>query len=364
MTGGDWAASAAALARRLRDSGDLTDPAWAAAVAETPRHVLVPKAYQQGGDGNWVEVDTCESGLAYSTTTLVTALDEAGRPVSSSTKPDLMVRMLEALELTQGQRVLEIGTGTGYNAALLAHRLGDENVCSVDVAPELVRTAGQRLAEIGRRPRLGAVDGIGGWPEHGRYDRIIATCAVPRVPPAWLDQVSAGGKVLVDVKVNTGAGNLVLLAKHEDRLEGRFTKRWAAFMAMRHDGDAEPAEASKVEGHNDRKTTAPARPWDDYREVWFVAGRGLPTGLRYGYTLDPVTRQPTASTLRAPDGSWCRVSEGIVSEGGPTPLWAEVERAYEWWRDQGSPGWERFGLTVTGTAQTLWLDEPGRPVHC
>jgi hypothetical protein len=184
------------------------------------------------------------------------------------------------------------------------------------------------------------------------------------VPPAWLDQVTEGGKVLVDVKVNTGAGNLVLLTKREDRLEGRFTKRWAAFMAMRHDGDVEPVEAPKAAGHADRETTAPERPWDDHREAWFLAGRALPAGLRYGYTLDPTTRQPTASVLRSPDGSWCHVCEGVVSEGGPTPLWALVERAYEWWRGQGGPGWERFGLTVGANAQTLWLDEPGRAVHC
>jgi protein-L-isoaspartate(D-aspartate) O-methyltransferase len=359
----DWATQAAALAKRLRDSGDLTDPAWAAAVAETPRHVLVPRAYQQGADGGWAEVDTLASGLAYSTTTLVTQVAD-GRPVSSSTKPDLMVRMLAALDVRDGQRVLEIGTGTGYNAALLAHRLGDENVCSVDVDPGLVRTARDRLAEIARRPRLRAVDGVGGWPEHGPYDRIIATCAVPQVPTAWLDQVTAGGKVLVDVKVNTGAGNLVLLAKREDRLEGRFTKRWAAFMAMRHADDVEPVDAPKSEGRATRETAAPARPWDDHREVWFLACRRLPAALRYGYALDPVTRQPTASTLRAPDGSWCHIREGVIEEGGPTPLWAEVERAYGWWRGQGEPGWQRFGLTVTADAQTLWLDEPGQPVQC
>jgi protein-L-isoaspartate(D-aspartate) O-methyltransferase len=363
VTGEDWAARAAALAERLRDSGDLTDPAWVAAVAGTPRHVLVPKACQQGGDGNWAEVDTYESGLAYSTTTLVTRVVD-GRPLSSSTKPDLMVRMLEILDVRDGQRVLEIGTGTGYNAALLAHRLGDENVCSVDVDPDLVRTARERLAGFGRRPRLGVVDGGGGWPEHGPYDRIIATCAVPEVPSAWLGQLPEGGKVLVDVKVNTGAGNLVLLTKREDRLEGRFTKRWAAFMAMRHEGDVEPVEQPKAQRRSTRETAAPAMPWDDHREAWFLACRRLPKGLRYGYALDPATRRPTAATLRAPDGSWCRISEGVVSEGGPTPLWAEVERAYKWWLGQGGPGWERFGLTVSGNARVLWLDEPGRPVHC
>lgn len=359
----DWRREAAGLAGRLGEAGDLTDAAWAAAVAGTPRHVLVPRAYRQREDGGWEEVDTVESGLAYSTTTLVTELDGDGRPVSSSTKPDLMVRMLEELDVRDGHRVLEIGTGTGYNAALLAHRLGDERVYSVDVDPRLVATAGKRLAEFGCRPRLAAKDGIGGWPEHGPYDRIIATCAVPSVPSAWIGQVAEGGKVLVDVKVNTGAGNLVLLTRHEDRLEGRFTKRWAAFMGMRHDVQTvKTVESPKAAGERQRTTTAPRRPWDDHREVWFLAGLGLPKEIRYGYVLDPATREPTASMLRAPDGSWCEVGDGGVREAGPTPLWAEVERAYRTWRDWGEPGWERLGLTVTPDGQWWWLDEPSRRI--
>ncbi|QUQ66679.1 methyltransferase domain-containing protein [Kutzneria sp. CA-103260] len=355
MTGTEWETDAAALAERLTKAGDLRDPAWVAAVAETPRHLLVPTAYEQGADGGWAEVGARE--LAYSTATLVTRVED-GRPVSSSTKPDLMVRMLEALEVEDGDRVLEIGTGTGYNAALLAHRLGDGNVYSVDVDREIVKTARERLAGFGCRPHLAAVDGIGGWPEHGPYDRIIATCAVPRIPKAWLDQVTVGGKVLVDVKVNTGAGNLVLLEKRNDRLEGRFTERWAAFMAMRHDGDIEPVRAVKAEGGQERETAAPERPWDGHREVWFLAALELPAGMRYGYVLDPVTRRPTGSSLQAPDGSWCRVSEGVVTEAGATGLWSEVERAYEAWCGWGRPGWGRFGLTVTEQGQRLWLDGP------
>ncbi|MDQ3760731.1 MAG: hypothetical protein M3460_03270 [Actinomycetota bacterium] len=125
----DWADYAAALASALTDSGDLHAPAWAAAIATTPAIGWCPPPTQQQPDGSWAAIDTTNGeglALVYSPTTLGTEVDTEGRAVSSSTKPDLMVRMLETLDIQQGHRVLEIGTGTGYNAALLAHRLGDE----------------------------------------------------------------------------------------------------------------------------------------------------------------------------------------------------------------------------------------------
>lgn len=123
--------------------------------------------------------------LVYSPVTLTTALADWGThqvAVSSSTKPDLMLRMLETLDVQDGHRVLEIGTGSGYNAALLAHRLGDDQVFSIDVDHELVDAARRRLDRIGRRPTLITGDGVNGLPEHAPYDRIIATCSVPAVP--------------------------------------------------------------------------------------------------------------------------------------------------------------------------------------
>ena len=213
MTGttADWTAHAAKLVAALTDSGDLHDPTWAMALAAIPRHLLVPTAYEQQSDGSWSEIDTSGPGLAlaYSTTTLVTEIDAQGRAVSSSTKPDLMVRMLEALDVHTGHRVLEIGTGTGYNAALLTHRLGADNVFSIDVDADLVSTARQRLAAIRCHPRLDTHDGIDGWPEHAPYDRIIATCSVPLIPWSWAHQTAVGGKVLADLKLGTGAGNVV-----------------------------------------------------------------------------------------------------------------------------------------------------------
>jgi protein-L-isoaspartate O-methyltransferase len=367
-TTSDWRQHAAGLVAALTEAGDLHDPAWAAAVAATPRHLLVPTAYQQQPDGTWAQVDTSE--LAYTATTLVTELDRAGLPVSSSTKPDLMLRMLEILDVHDGQQVLEIGTGPGYNAALLSHRLGSQNVFSIDVDAELVDLARRRLAAIGCHPHLDARDGIDGWPDHAPYDRLIATCSVPRIPWSWADQLTPGGLALADLKLNIGAGNLVLLRREDDRLEGRFTARWAAFMQMRRlDGHQTTVRAPRGEATDTRVTAAPAQPWNTCREAWLLASLHLPPGLRTGYILDPATRAPKATTVSLPDGSWCEIElaaddSGLrrIREGGPIPLWEQVERTYDTWTKWGQPTWRRFGLTVTADTQMVWLDDAANVV--
>lgn len=362
MTG--WRDRAARLADLLVERGDLTDPAWRVAVAETPRHVLVPVVLQQDpASGRWRESDT-GLDLAYSTAPLVTVVDGRGEAVSSSSAPGLMVRMLEALRLQDGMRVLEIGTGTGYNAALLAHRLGDGNVFSVDIDGRLVDTARERLAGIGRRPTVAAVDGAQGLPEHAPYDRVIATCSVPAVPWAWAEQVVVGGRVLVDLK-RGGAGNLVDLERLTDRLEGRFTSRWAGFMSMRHSTESVAAEPSELaDGGVDRTTDTPPMPWSTHLVGWLFAAFRLPAGVTTGAWLDPDTRRPVASRLTAPDGSWARVhlGGGRVVEAGPTRLWKAVEEGFAAWHDLGEPEWTRLGATVTAERQWMWCDEPRSPI--
>lgn len=369
----DWEPYARQLADQLHASGDLQSPAWYAAVAETPRHVLVPTVYQPPeqfyGAQSDVRLNTAEHlGLVYSTTTLVTAVvpDQYGNlaAVSSSTKPDLMVRMLEALDIQDGQRVLEIGTGTGYNAALLAHRLGDNNVFSMDIDSELIDSARRRLADIGRHPHLTISHGAQGWPEHAPYDRIIATCAVRRLPWAWYDQLTPGGQLLVDFKPH--GGNLVLLKRKAGRLEGRFTAWYGAFMVMRqsidHDEQPDPQWQPALPLDRHRLTTTPTEPPSVAR---FVRSVTSTSKLRQRYVFDEQTRQPTTVRLTAADGSCCEVeltpgADGTrtVREGGPTPLWAEVERAYQQWHGWGEPGWERIGITATPQTCTVWLDEP------
>jgi protein-L-isoaspartate O-methyltransferase len=90
-----------------------------------------------------------------------------GAPTSSSPLPGLIVRMLDLLNPEPGQQVLDIGTGSGYSAALLGHRLGDELVTSIDVDAYLVQAARDRLEGFGRRPRMVVADATGELPERG-----------------------------------------------------------------------------------------------------------------------------------------------------------------------------------------------------
>lgn len=120
-------------------------------------------------------------------------------------------------------RVLEIGTGTGYHAAVLCAALGQNKAFTIELCPELVSAAGARLAKLGYQPVLRAADGAEGLAEHAPYDRIIVTCAVPAIPAAWISQLAPGGVLLTDLKGGLSTGNLVKLSRDGGgTLSGRF----------------------------------------------------------------------------------------------------------------------------------------------
>jgi methyltransferase of ATP-grasp peptide maturase system len=369
----EWRTRARQLAERLAGNGVLHDPAWRAAFESVPRHVFVPRFYRQQPDGKWLESTAADDGwldAVYSDEALVTALAEIESgsrvTVSSSSKPALMARMLGVLDMHGGMKVLEIGTGTGYNAALLAHRLGDDRVFSVDIGAELVTTARERLAALGYAPTLAAVHGAGGLPEHAPYDRIIGTLSVPSVPWAWAEQLADGGLVLIDVKRSAHAGNLVLLRKLPDRLEGRFLAKWAGFMSIR-DTDAPPTVTSVAVQPEDGArsfTRLDPQPWKA-AVAWFLAAPRLPRRLTFGY-LGFTGSGPEWATFTGDDGSWCALrvqpdehGHREVREGGPLAIWAAFERVHGEWEALGRPGWERLGLTVTPDGRhRVWLDSP------
>jgi len=370
---------AARLAATLAEKGALLDPAWAAALTAVPRHRFVPRYLEQRPDGHWRTVDGADPATrqawldaVYSDRPLVTALhtldDGQQVPASSSSQPGLMIRMLEVLDLRDGHRVLEVGTGTGYNAGLLCHRLGADHVASIDIEPDLVATAATRLAKFGFAPRLAVTDGTGGLPEHGPYDRIIATCSVDHIPPAWLEQLTPDGRVLADVKITGAAGNLIDLRRTPDGAEGRFLPRWAGFMPLR-TPTPPPPRAPRRPWVVERTTALPvAQPWMDDLIVWFLAALHLPPGITTGLRLDPATHAPAATTLQTTDGSWTEITltagtDGLRTVTGSAPdLWAAVENAERLWHDLGEPGWDRLGMTVTATDQRVWIDTPTRPL--
>jgi protein-L-isoaspartate O-methyltransferase len=338
--------------------------------------VFVPTFYRQQNDAGWVEVGgDRQSGdrqrwleAVYSDVTLVTALAELpGRPavpVSSAIRPGLMVRMLEALDVHDGHRVLEIGTGTGFSAAILCHRLGADRVFSVDISANLVEVARERLAALGHAPTLTVGHGALGLPGQDRFDRIMAARSVPAVPWAWAEQVNEGGLVLVDVEPGFSAGSLVLLRRHEDRLEGHFLPQWASLVAMR---AADSAPEREIRPSYEEEGAIASTRLDphlgDLRVPWFLAHSMLPRVVAFGSRGED---EPGWGTFVAQDGSWCEVrsepdGDGLrqVRQGGPIRIWDRFERAHRQWRALGEPGWDRLGLTVTPDGHhRLWLDHP------
>lgn len=127
-------------------------------------------------------------------------------------QPYIVAYMTELLELDGNHRVLEIGTGSGYQTAVLATLC--DHVYSIEIVPELAERSAKILQELDYRNvsvRLG--DGYLGWPEHAPYDRIIVTAAPPELPQALVDQLATQGRLVAPVGGNPDAQKIVLVTK-------------------------------------------------------------------------------------------------------------------------------------------------------
>ncbi|MEU1792502.1 methyltransferase domain-containing protein [Streptomyces sparsogenes] len=349
---------------RLVRAGHIRSKPWRSAFLSAPRHAFVPDftirargalhRYSQG-DPEWLVA-------AYQDVSLLTQFDQNGTATSSSTQPSLMAEMLEALDVRDGDTVLEIGAGTGYNAALLAHRLGDQHVVTVDIDPELVAAARTRLRSAGYEPMLVAGDGMAGHPERAPYDRLLATCGVPRIPTPWLEQLRPGGVIVA----NIGFAIVRLEVAADHSAVGRFLPGLATFMTARPTPDSVSATAGSL--------VQPLLTWTGQtRGITIPAGVDAPGPQFLASMLHP---RISDFALADDDGrqirclfdpvteSWARITvTGVTSarldHGGPRDLWAEREPLLSHWRDAGRPGHERYGLTVgLDGGHSLWLDEP------
>lgn len=179
----------ARLVSELRARGDIRSPRAAAAFGRVPRHVFVAGA---------------DPGEVYADRSITIKVDD-GVPVSSSSQPAIMAQMIELLDLRGGERVLEIGTGSGYNAAVLAELIGPHGeLTTIDIDTELVDAARRQLAVAGYPGvRALAADGAAGDTAHAPFDAIVATVGVERIPPAWIAQLRPGGRLVTPLTIRS-----------------------------------------------------------------------------------------------------------------------------------------------------------------
>lgn len=131
--------------------------------------------------------------------------------------PSMIAIMLEALELARGDRVLEVGAGSGYNAALMAEIVGQENVVSVERIERLVEFACNNLKRCGYEIEIVVGDGTKGYPPRAPYDKIIVTAAAPTIPPPLLEQTRSGGLIAIPVGSRHFYQDFMLARKIDER---------------------------------------------------------------------------------------------------------------------------------------------------
>ena len=177
-----------ALVNDLKADGSVRSPRVEAALRAVPRHLFLPGA---------------SLARAYANGVVETKLDDAAVPISAASQPTMVALMLEQLQVAPGNRILEIGAGTGYNAALLAHLAGPRGtVTTIDVDEDITGQARAALKETGySQVRVVLGDGALGYPDRVPYDRIISTVGAWDLPLAWLDQLAPAGRLVVPLRL-------------------------------------------------------------------------------------------------------------------------------------------------------------------
>jgi protein-L-isoaspartate O-methyltransferase len=366
----------ARLLRTLEGEGALSKE-WRPAFEQVPRHLFVP-------DTAWL-IENGRSSIdraadedawltaAYSDEPIITQWDDGASSgdspdaaaTSSISMPTIVAIMLRESLINDGMKVLEIGTGTGWNAALLAARLGDDNVYTVEVDPDITEAARVNLAKNGRKVTAVLADGAKGLPDHAPYDRVIATLSVSAVPYTWVTQTRPGGYIITPWRIPLLNGLLLRLRVNDDgTASGNFVNT-AIFMPMR--SQRPPNEDVPISEDAPVEQTAidPREPIND-DHAQFAIGLLVPECYEWTET----TEHGFVQRLDDPSsGSWATVTINTatsgpyaVRQGGPRQLWDEVVSAYQWWQDAGSPVFTRFGVTVAREGQTVWLNHPGNVI--
>ena len=199
----------------------ITDKNVLRAMRAVPRHLLVPEDKQERAYGDY------PLPIGY------------GQTIS---QPYIVALMTKLLVLKEGDKVLEIGTGSGYQAAVLAEIPGIE-VYTIEIIPELAESARKRLESLGyTKVHFKQGDGYYGWPEHAPFDAIIVTAAPDHVPQPLVDQLTVGGRMVIPIGPPGGYQTLWEFAKRPDGELQAFNMGGVAFVPFTGDGVGESEE--------------------------------------------------------------------------------------------------------------------------
>lgn len=365
------------LADELAGRGVLTDPAWRQAFEEVPRHLFAPaRAWTQtvGQAGQAVDAEAGREEwlrrVYQADASVIIQRDEGrvpadgndGLPTSSLSGPVIVAEFLELLEVRDGHRVLEIGTGSGWTAGLLSQRVGAERVTTVEVDGEVARQAERNLEAAGFAPTVIVGDGAKGWAPGAPYDRVHVTCGVAGISWAWVEQCRVGAVIVLPWQpAGYGGHQLRLRVGRDGRAVGRF-HGGCEYMMLRsqrvtwraHHTD----QARTSAGGLDPREVAPGDPG-----LQLVIAALLPDVIWMAVPNEDGSFS-LLLTERGETRAWAAcdydpaTGQAEVTQYGDRSLWEETEAAWDRWLSLGSPGRERFGLTLDADGQHLWLDAP------
>ncbi|WP_433544814.1 methyltransferase domain-containing protein [Streptomyces sp. CA-294286] len=373
MTEFDFGPLRQGLSRSLEAVGAFREPWLRTVFDKVPRHLFVPDTVYTWSGERWCPLrrdddpeqwgrliyDPDGAGVVTQVNEGKTDEDGCGLvPTSSLSSVGAVLEMLHSLDPRPGEPVLEIGTGTGYNAALLCERVGQDHVVTIEVDEGVALAARRRLRHCGYSPHVVVANGENGFAPRRPYPRVMSTASVRQIPAAWLEQMEADGELVTPWLPNhRGVGLLWLRKKDRNTLKG-WVHGTNTFMPVR----GQRIERPDLTGLWN-ETHTKAVQLDRVISMDDVDHHG---GFVLAATL------PGISSFRQDDGwflvtldrsQWCRVScDSSVVEYGEGDLASRLESALKWWRERDRPKYHDFGVTVgrksaSETSLTVWYDD-------
>ncbi|WP_369383217.1 methyltransferase domain-containing protein [Streptomyces sp. cg36] len=349
----------------MRERGlwpDADSPWVRDAMTALARHAFTPDTVWSWNGYVWVPADRSAdperwADLVYpgpDDSTVIQVTD--GLPTSSLSCVAVVADMLDSLVPQPGHRVLELGTGAGWNAALLAHRTGPTGqVVSVEADPVLAEAAAQRLKANGCDVEVRCGDGRLGAPDRGPYDRVIATYAVDTVPWAWIQTTRGGGRVVYPWG---RMGHFALTVADDGQSATGWLQGLALFMPDRHTTPTTPQPPPPRLGDQAQFT--------DTELLTDLAAGHLLFALRvsHPHILITVDQQDGRPRVDLRDGTGrtghaeATTATDVRFAGNAADLWPDLRAGYQLWREHGRPEQWDFGMTVTPLTQTVWVHSP------